>query len=73
MKNKLMDPILIGRRHYHMVRDAELTLEQIGRIFMALKTYQFEGTLPENMDPVSMAFWKVIRADLKREFGEGVR
>ena len=25
------------------------------------------------MDPVSLAIWKAIRADMKREFGEGIR
>ena len=73
MKKKLMDPIWIHRRHYHMMVDAELTKEQIGAVFHALLLYQAEGTLPENIAPVPLMFWKIIHADMKREFGEGVR
>ena len=73
MKKKLMNPMLISRRNAQMLLDAELTKDQIGCVYMALLTYQYEGVLPENMDPVSMASWKAIRADMKREFGEGIR
>ena len=73
MKKKLMDPMLISRRNAQMLLDAELTQEQIGSVYKALLCYQYEGILPENMNPVSLAFWKAIRADMKREFGEGIR
>ena len=73
MKKKLMDPLLISRRNAQMLLDAELTQEQIGSVYKALLCYQYEGSLPENMNPVSLAFWKAIRADMKREFGEGIR
>jgi hypothetical protein len=72
MKNKPMDKILISKRNARMLMDAELTDEQLGAVCRALLSYQSRGTLPA-MDPVCMAFWKCIRADMKREFGEGVR
>ena len=73
MKKKLMDPMLISRRNAQMLLDAELTPDQMGSVYMALLTYQYRGVLPENMDPVSLTIWKLIRADMKREFGEGIR
>ena len=73
MKKKLMDPMLLSRRNAQMLLDAELTQEQMGCVYMALLTYQYKGVLPENIDPVSLAIWKAIRADMKREFGEGIR
>lgn len=73
MENKLMDPILIHKRYFRMMQDAELTNRQIGAVVMALICYQTEGKLPRNMGPVCRAFWKLIHADMKREFGEGIR
>ena len=73
MKKNIMDPMLLSRQNYQIVKDAELTNEQIGQFVLALLTYQVEGTLPEDMDPEALTVWKVIRADMKRQFGEGIR
>ena len=71
--NKLMDPMLISRRNAQLLQDAELTDEQLGGFMIALLSYQYRGKLPEDIDPVVLAFWRAIRADMKREFGEGIR
>ena len=71
--NKLMDPMLISRRNAQLLQDAELTDEQLGSFVIALLSYQYRGELPEDTDPVVLAFWRAIRADMKREFGEGIR
>lgn len=71
--NKLMDPLLLSRRNAQILQDSGMTEEQLGMFSIALLSYQFRGKLPDNMDPVALAFWKVVRADMKREFGEGVR
>ena len=73
MNAKLMDPMLLSRRNAQLLQDAELTNEQLGDFMMALLSYQYRGELPEDIDPVTLAFWRAIRADMKREFGEGVR
>lgn len=73
MKNKPVDLILLKKQHCQMLMDAELTDQQLGSFCKALLCYQDEGKLPEDIDPVSLAFWKAIRADMKREFGEGIR
>ena len=73
MKKKIVDPLLLSRQNYQIVKDAELTNEQIGQFVLALLTYQVEGTLPEDMDPEALTVWKVIHADMKRQFGEGIR
>ena len=73
MENKLMDPILIHRRYYQMMKDGELSNRQIGVVVMALISYQTEAKVPRSMGPVCRAFWKFIYADMKREFGEGIR
>ena len=77
MKNKketkLMNPLLLSERNMQLLWDAELTETQWGQFSRALLSYQFRGELPQEMDPVVLALWKAIRADMKREFGEGVR
>lgn len=73
MKKNRMDTMLLSRRNYQILKDAELTDAQIGRFVLAMLSYQEEGTLPKNMDPATLAVWKVIHADMKREFGEGIR
>ena len=72
-KKKLMDPMLLSKRNAQILMDAQMTGSQMGNFVLALLGYQAEGKLPENMDPVSLALWKVVRADMKREFGERVR
>ena len=69
--NKLMEPMLLSRRNAQILRDSGITKKQLGMFFMVLLGYQSEGKMPDNVDPA--ALWKVIRADMKREFGEGVR
>ena len=71
--NKLMEPMLLSRRNAQILRDSGITKKQLGMFFMVLLGYQSEGKMPDNVDPVVLALWKVIRADMKREFGEGVR
>lgn len=73
MTKKRMDPILFSREHRTMLRDAELTKEQMGGCILALMSYQYEGKLPEDIDPVSLVMWRLLRADMKRHFGEGIR
>lgn len=73
MKKNLMNPMLMSRRNYQILKDAELSDCQWGCLFEALLRYQEEGKLPENIDPVTLTMWKVIHADMKRQFGEGIR
>ena len=73
MKKKLMDPILISKENMEMLLDAQLTDEQMGGCIDALMSYQFEGKLPEKVDPVSLVMWRLLRADMKRHFGDGIR
>ena len=77
MKNKketkLMDPLLLSKRNAQLLLDAELSYKQMGEFVLTLLRYQDRGTLPQKIDPAVLALWKAIRADMKREFGEGVR